>query len=71
MAATKTTQNDLYPGEDADISKEIHAVVPSPDAWIYMPNDQLGGERPRDFIGTPREHVLRGLVRAIKDGVPT
>ncbi len=71
MATTKQIQNDLFPGEDPDISHEIRAVVPSPDAWIHQPNDQLGGDRPRDLIGTPREYLLRGLVRAIKDGVPT
>ena len=33
----------------------------APDRWLDAPNDQLGGEKPRDLIGTPKEPVLQNL----------
>jgi len=63
--------NGLLEGEEADIRKEVRAVVPDPDRWLNLPNDQLGGLEPEKFIGTPQEEELRHLVRAIKHGIPT
>jgi uncharacterized protein (DUF2384 family) len=64
-------RNDLFPGEKKDIHKEIEALIAEPDKWLKTPNDQLGGDRPRDLIGTNREQLLRDLLRAIKYGMPT
>jgi uncharacterized protein (DUF2384 family) len=47
-------------------------VVQDPDEWLRQPNDQLGGKRPQDFLGSPeKEKLLRDLLRAIKHGMPT
>jgi hypothetical protein len=63
--------NGLLPGEKADIRQEIASLVADPVKWLATPNDQLGGLKPQDLIGTPREQLLRDLLRAIKYGVPT
>ena len=63
--------NSLLPGEEADIRKEIATLVAEPDRWLEAPNDQLGGLKPKDLIGTAREQLLRDLLRAIKYGIPT
>jgi hypothetical protein len=47
----------------------IDDVIPRPRDWINIPNENLGGERPADLIGTGREDILRNLVRAIKHGM--
>jgi hypothetical protein len=62
--------NGLLPGTKADIHQEIAALVADPARWLVTPNDQLGGLQPQDLIGTPREQLLRDLLRAIKYGVP-
>ena len=64
-------RNHLLPGERKDIRKEITALIDEPNKWLKTPNDQLGGERPKDLIGTEREQLLRDLLRAIKYGMPT
>ncbi len=64
-------RNGKFPGEKQDIRKEIEALVKEPRRWMDAPNDQLGGEKPRDLIGTNREQRLRDLLRAIRYGIPT
>ncbi len=59
------------PDLDSDLKGLISEVVDKPDQWLDAPNDQLGGNKPRDLIGTDREGVLRELARAIKIGMPT
>ena len=49
----------------------VEALVKEPRRWMDAPNDQLGGEKPRDLIGTNREQRLRDLLRAIRYGIPT
>jgi hypothetical protein len=66
-----TMRNGKFPGEKQDIRKEIEALVKEPSRWMDAPNDQLGGEKPRDLIGTDREQRLRDLLRAIRYGIPT
>jgi hypothetical protein len=39
------------------------------DSSVSRCNDQLGGEKPRDLIGTNRVGQLRELARAIKIGM--
>lgn len=65
------TRNGLLPGEKKDIRQEIAALAAQPAKWLDMPNAQLGGLKPKDLIGTPREQLLRDLLRAIKYGMPT
>ena len=48
-----------------DLAREL---VNEPDKWLDTENDQLGGEKPRDLIGTPKEPVLRNLLEAIRNG---
>ena len=69
MAATN---DDLLEGEKADIHEELKTIVQDPDTWLNQPNDQLGGIRPKELLGSPaREKPLRDLLRAIKHGMPT
>jgi Protein of unknown function (DUF2384) len=63
--------NGLLPGEDPDIRKDVTALVADPSKWLDTPNSQLGGNKPKDLIGTDREQLLRDLLRAIKYGMPT
>jgi uncharacterized protein (DUF2384 family) len=66
------TIDHLLDGEKLDIREELKDIVKDPDAWLNQPNDQLGGKRPRDFLGSPEtERPLRDLLRAIKHGIPT
>jgi hypothetical protein len=50
------------------IEELVRELVDKPDHWLDTANDQLGGEKPRDLIGTPKESVLRNLLEAIKYG---
>jgi hypothetical protein len=65
------SSDGLLPGEEKDIRREVASVVTDPADWLNEPNDQLGGERPKDLIGTEREQHVRDLLRAIKHGMPT
>ena len=62
---------DQDPDVVSDLKTLISEVVDKPDQWLDAPNDQLGGRKPRDLIGTKRERIVRELVRAIKIGMPT
>jgi hypothetical protein len=63
--------NGLLPDENSDIEQEIASILAEPQKWLDMPNDQLGGEKPKQLIGTHREPLLRDLLRSIKHGMPT
>jgi uncharacterized protein (DUF2384 family) len=66
------TTDHLLDGEKVDIYEELQDILKDPDKWLNQPNDQLGGQRPRDFLGSPeKEKPLRDLLRAIKHGMPT
>jgi len=62
---------ELFEDELRDVREEVKRVVADPERWSDMPNDQLGGRKPRDLIGTEDEYQLRDLIRAIKHGMPT
>ena len=62
---------EIDPDERVDVRSLIAEIVDDADRWMDSPNDQLGGEKPRDLIGTDRERILRDLARAIKIGMPT
>jgi hypothetical protein len=57
--------------ESSNIVDDVSKVVPDSEAWLDSPNSSLGGERPRDLIGTEMEREVRYLLRGIKDGIPT
>jgi hypothetical protein len=63
------TDTERDPDEQVDLESLVAEVVADPDQWMDTPNDQLGGEKPRDLIGTSREGSLRELARAIKIGM--
>jgi hypothetical protein len=65
-----SSPDGLLPGEEEDIRREAASVVADPGGWLNEPNDQLGGQRPNDLIGTDREQHVRDLLRAIKYGMP-
>lgn len=46
----------------------VRELVAEPDKWLDTAHDQLGGEKPRQLVGTPKEPVLRNLLEAIKYG---
>ena len=46
----------------------VRELIDEPDKWLDTENAQLGGERPHDLAGTPKEPVLRNLLEAIKHG---
>lgn len=43
-------------------------LIAEPDRWLDTENDQLGGEKPRDLVGTPKEQMVRDLLEAVKHG---
>ena len=58
------------PGPPAlpSIEEMVRDLVAEPDKWLDTANDQLGGEKPRQLVGTPKEPVLRNLLEAIQYG---
>jgi hypothetical protein len=46
----------------------VRELVAQPDKWLDTKNDQLGGMKPRDLLGTSQEPVLRSLLEAIQHG---
>ncbi len=67
----KRSSADSDPDETLDLHKLIAEVVSNPDKWLDTENDQLGGNKPRNLMGTPNEDQIRALMRAIKHGMPT
>jgi hypothetical protein len=57
--------------ESSNIVDDVSKVVPDSEAWLDSPNSLLGGERPRDLVGTELEQEVRYLIRGIKDGITT
>jgi hypothetical protein len=57
--------------ESSNIVDDASKVVPDAEVWLDSPNSSLGGERPRDLIGTEMERDVRYLLRGIKDGITT
>ena len=50
------------------VEELVRQLVDDPERWLDTENDQLGGEKPRALVGTPKEPVLRNLLEAIRDG---
>jgi hypothetical protein len=57
--------------ESSNILDDVRKVVPDAEVWLDSPNSSLGGERPRDLIGTEMEREVRYLLRGIRDGITT
>ena len=60
---TKPSLVAMPPVEDL-----VRELVDEPDKWLDTKNDRLGGETPRELVGTSREPVLRNLLEAIRHG---
>ena len=60
----KPAHTNAFPSVE-DLVREL---IDQPDKWLDTENDQLGGEKPRELVGTPKEPVLRNLLEAIKHG---
>jgi hypothetical protein len=50
------------------VEELVRELIDKPDKWLDTENDQLGGEKPRDLVGTPKEPMLRNLLEGIKHG---
>jgi len=46
----------------------VRDLIDNPDQWLDTANDQLGGKKPKEFLGTSREPVLRSLLESIRQG---
>jgi len=46
----------------------VRELLAEPDKWLDTKNEQLGGVKPGDLMGTVNEPVLRNLLEAIKYG---
>jgi uncharacterized protein (DUF2384 family) len=57
--------------ESSDIMDDVSKVVPDAKVWLDSPNSALGGQKPRDLIGTEMEPEVRYLLRGIRDGITT
>jgi hypothetical protein len=68
MSTARKRQADVDE-ETGPILDLIDEVILKPRDWINIPNENLGGERPIDLIGTDKEGILRNLTRAIKHGM--
>ncbi len=53
----------------ADIRMLVQELIQEPEKWMDSANDQLGGEKPKDLLGTPKEQVLRNLLESIRHGM--
>jgi hypothetical protein len=60
----KKPVSDPFPS----IEDLVRELIAEPDKWLDTKNDQLGGEKPRNLIDTPKEPVLRNLLEAVKHG---
>jgi Protein of unknown function (DUF2384) len=61
----------LLEDESPNIVDDVSKVIPNSEAWLDSPNSWLGGEKPRDLIGTEMEWEVRYLLRGIRDGITT
>jgi hypothetical protein len=57
--------------ESPSILDDVRKMFRNADEWLDAPNSSLGGERPRDLIGTDMEPEVRYVLRGIKDGITT
>lgn len=48
--------------------KRIFPVESDLQKWLDAPNDQLGGRKPNDMLGTPDQQHVVDLIEAVKSG---
>lgn len=65
------SQFDLLPDESPSIEIDVRKTIPDADEWLDTPNTRIGGKKPRDLIGTPREERVRDIIRSIRGGITT
>jgi hypothetical protein len=65
MAIPKKSASAIQMPSVDDLVREL---IDEPEKWLDTRNDQLGGAKPRELMGTPKEPVLRNLLEAIKHG---
>jgi hypothetical protein len=65
MAIPKKNPRSTPAPSVEDLARDL---IDKPDVWLDSENEQLGGEKPRDLIGTAKEPVLRNLLESIKFG---
>ena len=68
MPRTKKAMNGK-PTNAEKIRRLAKELIDEPDRWMDAENDQLGGLKPIDMVGTPREQALLDLLHAIKYGM--
>lgn len=61
---------DNDPDLNCEIACLVRDVVDDPARWMDTPNDQLGGAKPHELLGTDKERILKDLLRSIKHGMP-
>jgi hypothetical protein len=58
--------------DDDSLLTEIAEIVLYPDAWLDTPNDRLGGQPPRAFLGSGEgREILHNLAQTVKHGMVT
>ncbi|HEV3341589.1 MAG TPA: MbcA/ParS/Xre antitoxin family protein [Pirellulales bacterium] len=55
------------------LMKDLRLIFKEQDLekWLDAPNDQLGGKKPNEVLGTPEQGYLVDMVEAVKYGLPT
>lgn len=65
---------DRLDQEGLTIVKELKQIITNEQAlshWLDQPNEQLGGRKPNDLLGTAEQKSLLQLIQAVKFGLPT
>ena len=54
------------------LMKDLRVIFAEKDLqkWLDAPNDQLGGKKPNELLGTPEQRHLVDMVEAVKYGLP-
>jgi hypothetical protein len=46
----------------------IRSLIVDPEEWLDMPNPWMGGDSPRELLGTDREQLVIDVIEGIKYG---
>ena len=65
MSMPKRNASSFHPPSVKELAREL---IDQAEKWLDTENDQLGGEKPKNLIGTPQEPILRNLLEAIRYG---
>jgi Protein of unknown function (DUF2384) len=61
----KLAENELLPGEHADIRVDVRELLSNADEWLSSPNTAFAGKAPGELIGTNEEYRLRNMLRSV------